>query len=297
MVYKRPPAQGISPPEPRLAFRSDSGIHRPFNQGHENLFRSLLKASPVQKLIYTSSGAAVIDDREEGPVGIEREYTEADWNTVTEADAHRFAQAYTQGDSTAIFGLYRTCKALTERKLWDLAAAAGQARKFAITTILPTFLLGVPVDRMSGISGSNAVFWRTLTAVQSAENANKQAPSPLSRGWVDVRDVAEAHVRCCQSPASDDRRLIACAAQPTLESIATLLTKASFDISALTFDPQAILEAEQRPGSSSQRDLHTPHVNGSLLVKTLELEYTDFEQTVIDLVRFELEHTLNRESN
>jgi dihydroflavonol-4-reductase len=136
-------------------------------------------ASGVERTVLTSSCVAVwAGHRPDG----RRVFTEADWSDVT--------SPYTDG--------YALSKTVAEKAAWDFAAK--EAGGMSLTTINPSFVLGPPLDRHVEASADLALMLL-------------RGKYPVAPRWgiefVDVRDVAEAHLRAMEMPAAAGKRFIA----------------------------------------------------------------------------------------
>ena len=78
---------------------------------------------------------------------------------------------------------------------------------FSLTTILPTCIGGpnvLPLTKgIDSLSLSQALLWKTATDAS-------ELPKPDWPGWVDVRDVAKAHVNALVTPQAAGKRWILC---------------------------------------------------------------------------------------
>lgn len=146
----------------------------------EGTLRALVaaQAAGVGRVVLTSSMVAVLWTG----VQARRPATEADW---TDPDA--------PGTSS-----YARSKTLAERAAWDFVAGTG--RDMALTTINPGWILGPPLD--TDIGSSLALVGRVL------RGRDPMLPE-LGFVVVDVRDVAEMHVRALERPEAAGERFIA----------------------------------------------------------------------------------------
>jgi dihydroflavonol-4-reductase len=146
------------------------------------------KAAGVSRVVLTSSTVAVID------TAVTRMQDETNWCNVDAPDASAYAKS----------------KTLAERAAWDFAAAEG----LQLTTINPGFVLGAPLDRHYG--SSTGVVRRMLRG--------KDPMVPLiDFPVVDVRDVAEMHLRAVQRPETAGSRFLAVAGTMTMPEMAKVL--------------------------------------------------------------------------
>lgn len=148
---------------------------RPAVEGTERALDAALR-SGVERIVLTSSMAAIAyghDKRRTAP------FTEADW---TDLDG-RGVNAYIESKTRA------------ERRAWEIVAGFG--RREALATINPSAILGPLLDNDPGTSA---------LLVKRLLNGSVPALPRISFGIVDVRDVAEAHVRAMTSPEAGGRR-------------------------------------------------------------------------------------------
>lgn len=137
----------------------------------------------------TSSYAAMVDYSKP----ITRAWTEADWNPITEA------QAYTSPQSA-----YLASKTFAERAAWDFVAR--QKPGFALTTMNPAMVYGPvlrPPPSLSAINTSNARFAALLLG-----GPGTPCPPTVNYLFVDVRDLALAHVLALRKPVGGHRFLV-----------------------------------------------------------------------------------------
>jgi len=145
-------------------------------KGTEDLIGALQRASNC-KLVLTSSMAAVRGTGQDPLNG--KFYTENDWNTVSQLGANWGAS-------------YQWSKMESERRAWILC------RDFdiPIVSLCPSFVFGPPKDT----SGSYSLM---------LVNQWARGESPVqSRLFVDVRDVAKAHVEAGIRPVAEGKRYL-----------------------------------------------------------------------------------------
>jgi len=109
---------------------------------------------------------------------------------------------------------YRQSKVIAERAAWDFAAKQNATKK--LTTVLPTGIFG-PIQTKENM-GSVQVVSRLLSG---------SMPGVPRLGFcvVDVRDVADAHMRAMLTPEAAGERFIATSAFMWLIDVARLLRK------------------------------------------------------------------------
>lgn len=152
-------------------------------QGTKDLVEALGKfpKSKACRLVVTSSMAAV---RGSGQVPKNGEYyTHHDWNTVSKLEDNNWGSSY------------QWSKAESERVAWELAKDMG----ISMTTICPSFVFGPPttIGKLSN-SFSITLFGQWIRGESTVQ----------SRLFVDVRDVARAHVEAGNRPGAIGQRFI-----------------------------------------------------------------------------------------
>lgn len=172
---------------------------QPAVSGTNNVIASAIKAPKLKRLIVMSSFAAINNLSLAPRPGYV--YTGKDWNPVTEAEAA----------SNGMLG-YVASKTFAERSAWELWKEAKESGKISwdLVTLCPPMIYGPPiheVDVAKGIDGLNTSVSRLLAGITGTDAAF--APKVASPGlphWVDVRDVAKAHVNALGLPAGSSER-------------------------------------------------------------------------------------------
>ena len=163
-------------PFPITQPKDPQDLIRPAVEGTRRVMEAAAAAG-VKRIVLTSSEAAVVDLTKG-----DRLNDEADWCDPSKATASPYAQS----------------KTLAERKAWEIAMARG----LDLTTINPSLVLGPPLDEHYGSS---------LGLVERFLKGKDLMMPPVDFGIVDVRDVAEMHLRALQRPETAGRRYIASA--------------------------------------------------------------------------------------
>lgn len=150
--------------------------------GTRNVLTSVNRTDSVRRVVLTSSCAAMYGDNADVagyPGGV---ITEEAWNTT----------------STLAHLPYSYSKTVAEKAAWEIAGA--QAR-WDLVTIHPSLVLGPAIDP-AATSESFAILR------QLGDGRMKMGAPDIGIGVVDVRDVAEAHVRASQDPKARGRYII-----------------------------------------------------------------------------------------
>jgi dihydroflavonol-4-reductase len=149
----------------------------PALEGTRNVLRSAAKSPSVRRVIVTSSMAAITDEPESDHV-----LTEEDWNEKSSLDRNP----------------YYYSKTLAERAAW--AFVEQEKPRFDLVVINPFLVIGPSLSE--GINTSNQIFVDLLKGTYPGI-------MNLTWGFVDVRDVADAHVRAVENPKAHGRYICA----------------------------------------------------------------------------------------
>ncbi|ABC63069.1 NAD-dependent epimerase/dehydratase family protein [Erythrobacter litoralis] len=144
--------------------------------------RRFARQAGVQRFVHTSSIAAVAYGRG----GKEYTSTEADWTDVNSPDTTAYAKSKTIAERTA--------------RDWIAAEGAKDGKSTEYVSINPVLVLG-PVD-------SND-FSASVTPVTMLLTGKVPMAPDIGFGVVDLRDVADLHVRCLEAPGINGERFIA----------------------------------------------------------------------------------------
>lgn len=163
-------------PFPLVQPKDENDLIEPAVAGAKRALEAATKAG-THRVILTSSMAAI--SARDAP-GNGTAYTEDDWSDL----------------SHAIASPYFKSKTLAERAAWDFA---GTHPDMNLTTINPGFVLGPPLGASDGTSS------RVVERVLSGKD-----PMLPRLGFtvVDVRDVAEAHIRALERPETAGQRIL-----------------------------------------------------------------------------------------
>jgi nucleoside-diphosphate-sugar epimerase len=149
----------------------------PARDGALRVLRAALDAG-VKRVVMTSSVAAIRGSRDSSESA---PFTEADW---------------TDGDDTERTPYVRS-KTIAERAAWDLVREAGSEDRLAVVN--PGAIIGPPLSADRSTS---------LQAIQRLLDGMPAMPR-LGFTFVDVRDVADLHLRAMTDPAAGGERFIA----------------------------------------------------------------------------------------
>ncbi|KAH8899120.1 NAD dependent epimerase/dehydratase [Thozetella sp. PMI_491] len=227
-----------------------------------NGVRSILEAAAatpsISRIVLTSSFASVVDiQRKESSYFT---YTGADWNPLT------YQQAIDPASDAVV--AYRGSKKFAELAAWDFVR--DQKPQFDIVTLCPPMTFGPvvhPVENLASLNESNAMLWKV---------ASGGRPLPVARVpfWIDVRDLATAHVEALLRPEVGGRRYIP--ASPEGHSYG-LVAKIIVDHEGFPW-AKGLVALEEQP-------IDTSHgADGETTARELGFQYRTFRETVVDFV-------------
>jgi nucleoside-diphosphate-sugar epimerase len=154
----------------------------PALEGTENVLDSVNRADSVERVVLTSSIAAVYGDDSDLELLHEDEFTEADWNTT----------------SSLRHQPYRYSKTLAEQKAWSMV---GHQSRWDLVVINPGFVLGPSLSPRT--DSASIDFMRSLV------NGKFRSGLPdMQFELVDVRDVARAHLSAAKRKDAHGRHIL-----------------------------------------------------------------------------------------
>uniref|UniRef100_A0A7S2XDM2 NAD-dependent epimerase/dehydratase domain-containing protein n=1 Tax=Lotharella oceanica TaxID=641309 RepID=A0A7S2XDM2_9EUKA len=224
---------------------------RPAVEGTLNVLRSAVKAG-VPNVVVTSSTAAI------GPPQFnldklpkDKTFSEEDWNV----------------DSTLEHGAYRLSKRRAEEAAWNFARDHPGLR---LSVINPSFVIGPPVlTRASGVSVS--------TFVNMLNGEMKETGCKGSCfGAVDIRDVAEAHVRALETPAASGKRFLVSSIEGYSQLEFADILRSSNELKG--YHPGL-------PTHLSSPVAYRPRYNRARAEKILGIRFRPIEESVLDMAR------------
>lgn len=237
----------------------------PAVNGTTGILKAIAKSAPsVKRVVVTSSFAAILDaSKMSDPTAT---FTEKSWNPVTLADIH-------QGPGIA----YRASKTLAEKAAWDFVQSG--SAKFDLVTVNPPMVFGPVVHHLASLDSINTSNERIVGLVQGKWKSDDGAlPDTGVFAWVDVRDVAEAHVDAFEKPQLGGRRLFTTAGY--------FSNKAIFDIVRKNFpELKDKLPAEDAKGGELPPKDKLFVIDNSETTKTLGVQWRPLETTIVDTVK------------
>ncbi|KAJ3521179.1 hypothetical protein NM688_g9052 [Phlebia brevispora] len=201
-VYSRSDAIGAStrsniPHHPPTSARTiRTTLITPAVQGTTGILRSALQhGASVKRVVITSSTAAVLT-QDPNP----RVFSEDNWNERS------IGEVETKGREAAPFDKYRASKTLAERAAWNFVEENKGSIGFDLVVLNPPFVYGPILHAVDSVENLNASMQDWWAAV-SGKKDNKFLAT-VGSSWIDVRDLAHAHVLAIQKEAAGGNRII-----------------------------------------------------------------------------------------
>jgi dihydroflavonol-4-reductase len=160
-------------PFPIAQPKDPAEVIRPAVEGTERVLKAAAAAG-ISRVVLTSSSVAVLNEQKPDALQDEADWCDTSLPTTTP---------------------YAKSKTLAERAAWEIARARG----LKLTTINPGLVLGPPLDEHYGSS---------LGLVERFMKGKDPMLPPMGLPIVDVRDIAEMHLRALQRPETEGRRYI-----------------------------------------------------------------------------------------
>lgn len=225
--------------------------------------RSILSASAqnpdIKRVVITSSFASVIDLDRNATSKAYFTYTAKDWNPLTYAEA--------ADPATNAVVAYRGSKKFAELEAWKFLEENKPG--FELVTLCPPMTFGPivhPISSIKDLNESNAMLWQVATGVE---------PMPVARVpfWVDVRDLANAHVMALVAGDAGGKRFTVASPERFSYGLAREVLSEAFEWVEMGEEKkveQAINESYGLDGETAGRELG--------------VQYIEFKECVIDLV-------------
>ncbi|KAB8212008.1 hypothetical protein BDV34DRAFT_219221 [Aspergillus parasiticus] len=231
----------------------------PAINGVKSILSASAKQPTVKRVVLTSSFASVVDisRKYEGDFT----YTGSHWNPLTYEEAI--------DPATDAVVAYRGSKKFAELEAWNFIER--EKPSFDLVTLCPPMTFGPvvhPVNGVAGLNESNAVLWSVASGAD---------PLPVARvsAWIDVRDLAEAHVQALLRSEVGGKRFVPASGEPFSYELAADIIRGSFGWARETVTGN--YESGKKPDQAYKLD-------GEAVTRELGVEFRSFKETVVDLV-------------
>lgn len=213
------------------------------------------KAPKVKRVAITSSFASIINPKDHP-----KSYSEEDWNPVTMEEA-------LEDPGTA----YRASKKFAELEAWHFVQ--NENPNFELSTLCPPLVFGPVVHYLNSLDAINTSNARIRDMIQG-KMKDKLSPTGTFI-WVDVRDLAIAHVKAIELPEAAGKRFFVTAGYMSNKDIADCIRENFPELKS------------QLPPEDSQSDMPKDvfKYDNSRSVEVLGLKYRSLNDCVKDTVK------------
>ncbi|KAL7935580.1 hypothetical protein V8C35DRAFT_333497 [Trichoderma chlorosporum] len=236
----------------------ESELFRPAVDGTVNLLEAIQNSSAnVSRVVITSSIASILDPLQGQRPGYV--YTEKDWNPVSKEAAVESGNAILA---------YLASKTVAEKAAFDYVEK--NKPKFTVSALCPPFIYGPllhHVESPKELNTSSNDIYRLFNG------SEKEVPPTAFFSYVDVRDLAEAHVQAFEKPAAANQRYLIAASAYSYQQIVDIIRAKFPELKDTT--PKGETGAPIPPAYI----VDTTKANTDLGVK-----YKSLEDTIVDAV-------------
>ncbi|CAE6354736.1 unnamed protein product [Rhizoctonia solani] len=179
----------------------EKDILKPAIQGTTEILKSAKEHGPTIKRVIITSSFAALANMTNPPSHV---YSEKDWSAITYEYAVKNPEL-----------AYFASKALAEKASWEFMER--EKPVFDLVTICPAMVYGPALQEVRSLDSINA------TSLQLYQVFNGQNNELKGNGvwlWVDVRDVAEAHVAALEKPEAGGKRFLLAEGNFNMEQVA-----------------------------------------------------------------------------
>lgn len=252
------------------ATNSEEELLKPAVNGTKNALKAIEKYGPqIKKVVVTSSYAAISTAEKEGDAS--HTNNEDSWNEISWEEAKKDAYAG-----------YRGSKKFAEKAAWDYVAE--EKPKFVINYVNPSFVFG-PQAFDSELKDNLNTSSEILNGFLKMKPDSKV---PGTRGgFVDVRDVAKAHVVAFEKNLSNERLLL---------NAGRFAAQDILDILNEKFSALKGKIPEGKPGAGKAVNDRMCKIVNDKTKQILGFQLIDLETTVYDSVKQILDAKADRKS-
>lgn len=174
----------IASPYPLGVPNDENEIIKPAREGTLRVLNAAKRSGTVKRVVLMSSFAAIAYGQ--GDRDKDSPFTEADWTVLTNSQSH--------------VGPYEKSKTLAERDAWQWEEAEGRAAGIELVTVNPVSVWGPSLGYEENTS---------LTLAARMLNGEVPGLPNLLFSIVDVRDVADLHIKAMEAPNAAGQRYLA----------------------------------------------------------------------------------------
>ncbi|PQE29803.1 hypothetical protein CJF32_00000453 [Rutstroemia sp. NJR-2017a WRK4] len=229
--------------------------------GTTSILRAIKAYAPsVKHVVVTSSFAAILDaSKGHNPT---HTYSEADWNPIT----------LSQATENPAFG-YRASKTFAEKAAWEFVEK--EHPNFTLSTMNPPLVLGPIVHYLNSLSALNTSNQRVRDLMTG--KCKEQIPDTGTFIWVDVRDLALAHVKAIEVPEAAGKRFFITAGYFSNKEICEIIRKNFPELES------QLPGKEVKGGDYPEGGLYK--YDNKRTVEVLGIKFRGLEESIVDLVK------------
>ncbi|KAJ3015345.1 methylglyoxal reductase (NADPH-dependent) gre2 [Thoreauomyces humboldtii] len=226
----------------------------PAVQGTLSVLKAAKLSPSVKRIVITSSVVAMFQQ----VAG--HTYTEADWNDW----ASPMVKA--QGKEASGLITYLASKVEAERAAWKFVE--DEKPSFTVVTIAPSYIWGPPINEPKTADGAGLTVQILYSFIDGTTKTLQ--PSPSYNAFVDVREVAQAHLEAVLRPKANGRYLL-CAGTASWPEIADTIHE---------LYPDRPIPAPSAEPDAPVKDV----VYGARAIEELGIEYRSLRTTMKDML-------------
>lgn len=233
----------------------------PAQQGTRNVLEEAKRQDSVERVVLTSSCAAIYTDAVDCAAAPGGRLTEDIWNTSASLD----------------YQPYSYSKTLAEQEAWNIADAQSRWR---LVVINPSLVIGPALQARPTSESFNIV-------QQFGDGEMKMGAPRVGLGAVDVRDVAAAHVAAAYRPEARGRHIVSAHDTDLLEMARTLQSRygKTYPIPKRALPKWLVWLAGPATAGVSRRfvtrNVNVPwHANNSKSRRELGIEYRPLQESM-----------------
>ncbi|KAF2092204.1 NAD dependent epimerase/dehydratase [Saccharata proteae CBS 121410] len=230
----------------------------PAINGVKAILAACAKSPRIERVVLTSSTVRLVDmEKLDNPESI---FTANDWIPLTYEEAI--------APSASPFVAYCGSKKFAELEAWDFMKR--EKPPFDLVSLCPPLIFGPvahPVSSPEQLNESNATMWKAVTGTEPF-------PPTILPIWIDVRDLAKAHVEALLRPEAGGKQYTVASPEKYTYGLAAHIAKEHF--------PQRHLSVPE----GITRDIPVcGQIEWKMAASELELEFRPFEKSIVDFVR------------
>ncbi|KAF2729128.1 NAD(P)-binding protein [Polyplosphaeria fusca] len=201
-----------------------------------------------------------------------REYTNESWNDITP----EFAREQNNG-----FYSYCSSKKEAELAVWDFVKT--EKPSYSVTLLLPALIFGPPLQSMTSLKQLNFSVQVVYSYFNGTYDEIPNTHAAAFPSYIDVRDLATAHVRALTRPGAANKRFLIGGAMLT----STLIVETLGGLAEKGVLPE--LKGRLPKDTGKDVDVALPRIHAEEGNEVLQMSFRTPEQTFGDLAKKVLE--------